>query len=482
MIQTTEDIIQVIERNQEELTSRMLKELITDHRSGDGNRVRGLWERYKLANAEILSRVPAAYEKVDRRIANDFYADVVDTKTGYMGNEVTVSLDRENFKTDGVLNEEEFGDQRKWLRMFQLMNSVEDQNSELVRSSAAMGVTYRLLYVNKEGEVRMKELPPWEVIYIYDQSIDDPHVAIRYYVVEVQAFGDRTKKEELTVVEWYDAKHITYYIDNGKLQFKLDTSKGINGQDIHLFENVPIVPFPNNKEMTGEPEKVLTLIDAYDAILSSTASEIEQLRLAYMFIKGAGMKVDKEFVRLLEQTGVLPLEETGDAGFINKQLSDVPIQNMLAEIRKNIYQFSKSIDMSKDFGGEMRVIGWQVALLNLENSSKITERKFTKAFYYQYDLLTKYWKTYKGIEIDLYSLDFVFTRNFPRDLKAEAETLNILKNSVSTKTAFELMSFIDDPEEEMARMEQEPDPYRRYLEDGLEPGVPGDPEADREDQ
>ena len=460
MIQTTKDIVEVIEQDKIEITSQMLKHLIQEHREGDGKKRRKLWDRYELEDADIFHREPANYEKVDRKVANDFYADIVDTKTGYMGNEVTVSLNKEEFKTDDILNEEEYDDRRKWLRMFALQNSAEDQNSELVRGAAALGVTYRLLYVDDEANVKMKQLQPWEVIYIYDRSIDDPQVAIRFYTIEVHNFGGRGKDEELTAVEWYDNDNIIYYIDDGKLNFSVDTSRGVGGVEPHLFSRVPIIPFPNNQQLRGEGEKVITLIDAYDAIMSSTTSEIEQLRMAYMFVKSMGLAIDDDFVKALEQTGIFPLDEQGEVGFINKQLADAPVHNLLKEIRRNIYQFAKSIDMSKDFGGEMRVIGWQVALLNLENSSKITERKFTRAFRYQYDLLTDYWRRVKGIDLDPLALEFIFTRNFPRDLKAEAETLSMLLGNISTKTAFELMSFIDDPEEEMAQIENEQGPYR----------------------
>jgi SPP1 family phage portal protein len=192
-----------------------------------------------------------------------------------------------------------------------------------------------------------------------------------------------------------------------------------------------------------------------------------------MYIKDSGLFIDNEFMKNLEQTGIFPLSENGEVGFINKQLADGPVHNLLAEIRRNIYQFSKSIDMSKDFGGDMRVIGWQVALLNLENSCKITERKFKRSLRRQYRIVTDYWREFKGADIDANALTFTFTRNFPRDIKSEAETLQLLLGTVSTKTAFGQMSFIDDAEDEIARIEMERDPFR---------STDGDTGLDREQQ
>ncbi len=347
------------------------------------------------------------------------------------------------------------------MRDFQVKTSSEDENSEMVSLAGATGIGYRLLYnVEKKNEPRTMNLNPWEVIYIFDASLNEAVAAIRFFIIDSIEFGDNTKLKEITVVEWYDKTDVTYYIDDGDMNFHIDTSKGTEGIQTHMFNGVPIIPFPNNGLEFAEPQKVTTLIDGYDLILSATTSEIEQLRLAYMIMKGAGLLIDDPFIKSLEQTGIIPLEADGEAGFINKELAIEGVKIILDEIRKNIYEFAKSIDMSKEFGGEMRVIGWQVALLNLENSSVVTERKFKKALREQYRMLTEYWKKYQGVSIDPMSIEFTFTRNFPRDIQAEAETLNLLLDAVSTETAYSQMSFIDDPEAEIKKKEDEVNPFR----------------------
>jgi len=459
MPQTTEEIIEKIKETDLQVTSLMLSDLIEDHVLGEGRHIKKLWKRYTLEDVPILHHKVANYTKVNEKIANDFYADVVDTKVGYMGNEVTVGVAREAYKVDGVLNETEYQKDRVFLRDWHNRTYSEDKNSEEVRDCGATGQGFRLLYV-PEGlnEVRMMNLPPWEVIYIYDQSLDEAVIALRYWYITSKDTGGSS--ENIAVVEMYDKENIYYYIEDGNGHFHIDISKGISGIQAHLFNGVPIIPFVNNGLKIAEPEKVLTLIDAYDLIMSATTSEIEQLRLAYMFIKGAGSTIDDAFIKTLEQTGIFGLEEGGEVGFISKELAIDGVKIILDEIRKNIYQFSKSIDMSKDFGGDMRVIGWQVTLLNLENSSTITERKFKKSLRQQYILLTDFWREFQRVDIDPYTLEFTFTRNFPRDIQSEAETLNLLLTAVSKKTAYSQMSFIPDPEAEIMAIEEERSPFR----------------------
>jgi SPP1 family phage portal protein len=461
MPQTTEDILRKIKSDDMAVISLLLSDLIEEHIRGEGNDKKKLWDRYTQKDVPIYHHTVANYTKVNEKIANDFYGDIVDTKTGYMGNEVTTGLSREFYTVNENFNEEEYKRDRKFLRDWQMQTESIDQNSEMVNMAAATGLGYRLLYVAEDtNEVKTMNLPPWEVIYIADQSLSEAVVAIRYWTIIDKDTTGTGKK--YTVVEWYDKENIIYYIDDGQLKnFHIDITKGRMGIDEHLFENVPIIPFINNGLKKGQPEKAITLIDAYDLIVSATTSEIEQLRLSYMYAKGMGLNIDNKFIKQLEQTGMIPLSENGEVGFINKELAIEGIQIILDEIRKNIYEFSDSIDMSKDLGGDMRVIGWQVALLPLENSSKVTERKFTIALRQQYKLLTEYWKEFQQTEIDPMALEFTFTRNFPRDLAGEAEILDSLLGNVSTQTAYSQMSFIEDPEAEIKRLQMERDIFRQ---------------------
>jgi SPP1 family phage portal protein len=500
MPQTTDDIVKAIQSDVEGITSKMLADLIETHQMKTGKRQKSLWDRYTLEDVPIYHRKQAKWIKIDRKIADDFYANIVDTKTGYMGNEVVVSLNREEYTTEKDVDgqkekdfkEDEYNKDMEHLRDFQTQTNSLSGNSKMVGTAGAVGVGYRLLYVPKgKNETRTMNLDPWEVIYIFDESLDEAVLAIRYYSVEEKLFNDMKNQWELTditIVEVYDDTYITYYIDDGQHNFRLDNNKGNEeeteegtirtGQQPHLFDGVPIIPFDNNDLQTGEPEKVQSLIDGYDAIMSSTVSEIEQFRLAYMFAKGAGMLVDDKFVKQLEQTGIFPLSEDGEIGFINKELAVEGVKVITEEIRRNIYQFAKSIDMSKDIAGDMRVLGWQIALFPMENSAIVTERLFTKALREEYRMLTTYWKKYNSVEIDPKALEYTFTRNFPQDLAGEAEILDTLLGNVSTHTAYSQMSFIDDPDQEIRKQEAERNAFRDsdkgFIEEGEEnnPGAP----------
>lgn len=450
-----EEIRQAVEIDDASITSAMLRDLIDTHRSGEGKEAKSLSDRYEQRGLPIQTRRSPNPNKVDERVPNDFFAYIVDTKTGYMGNEVTVALNREAYGDESSFTAHESVLSAHLRRTFAV-----DENSEMVKEAAKVGRGYRMLYIPAgRTEVRQRLVPEHEGFIVVDESLDEPVYFVRYWQVADHEYdkGMRTmSKSKRTVVEWYDSRMITYYISDKQGQkYALDVSKGVGGVQEHGFDGVPVIEFPNNAEHQAEAGKVIALIDAYDTVMSATVSEIEQLRLAYLAYKG-GEKVDNELLELLKQTGIMPLSPDGDAYFLKKELAIEGVERMLDKIRDNIILFSGSVSVDMaNFGGDLRVIGWQVALLNLENSSKVTERKFRKALMRQYELITDKWRTWGMADIDPENLTFTFTRNFPKDLAGEATTLLDLLGAVSRKTAYGLMSFIDDPEAEIEAIEAE---------------------------
>jgi SPP1 family phage portal protein len=438
------DIIEQLHVNEAMLTSEMLRDLVEEQRAprGRGRITKQLESRYDQSKVPIKEKRVANPQKVNEKIPNDFFSDIVDTKQGYMGNEVTVELDPQKY-----------GDaENDVVKRFLTLNDSIDQNSEMVKASGIAGRGYRLLYIPEgRNEIRVKQLPASETVVYTDDSLGESIYAMRYWDITDITYGNagHKQRQKRTKVEWYDREIVTIYLDDGRGNYAKI------GEFPHLFSGVPIIEFLNNEEGLGEAEKVLDLIDAYDTVISATTSEIEQLRLAYLALKGHVGKVDDDTLKKLEQTGILPLASDGDAKFVTKDVSVEGIKVLLDEIRTNIYEFSRGIDLSRDYGGDLRVIGWQVALLNLENSCKVTERKFKRALREQYRMITDKWREWGEADVDYLDMHFTFTRNFPKDIGSEAKILLDLLGSVSRKTAYSLVSFIDDPDDEIEAFEAE---------------------------
>jgi SPP1 family phage portal protein len=434
------------------ITSDIIKDLISDHTARHAV-MKSLYERYKatITGVPVFTRTFDDENKVNNKLNNDFFGDIIDTKIGYFaGKPISYSIDRNMYMQDGKnLDETLYLKHTHVISGFNIRCNIEDLDSETAKKAAICGYGSRLLYIDKNAMERVIDIDPWETIFVNDGSISEAQYALRYYTISV--IKDN-KTVERTRVEWYDAQNITFYIMNDKGEYVLDDMESVNPKP-HLFDDVPLLCFPNNEELQGDVEKVLHLIDGYDNTLSDINSELEQFRLAYMVF--VGMELDAETIDAAKRTGAFGLEEGCSAAFLTKTLNDVIIENHLNRLEENILRFAKSVNFGDEsFGGTITGIAMKFKLFGLESKCITAERKFTASLRNQYRILTTAWQK-KGIAIDYTNIFFTFKRNFPLNLLDEADTTTKLKGQISERTRLSLLSFVDDVEYEMQLIEQE---------------------------
>lgn len=158
-----------------------------------------------------------------------------------------------------------------------------------------------------------------------------------------------------------------------------------------MFDYCPLYGLPNNEELKGDAEKVLSLINAYDRTLSDASNEIEQYRLAYLILKGMG--ADEETLQMLKKTGVFNLyDEKEDVKYLTKDINDTMIENHLNRLEENILRFAKSVNFSDEqFAGNISGVAMKFKLMALENKCITMERKMTAALRYQFKVLCSAW-------------------------------------------------------------------------------------------
>lgn len=429
-----------------DLVSRIIEAHKKDH-----DRMLVLYERY-MADASgvpILQRNPIEFEdfetgairridnKVNNRLNNSFDSDIVDTKVGYLfGHPITYETDKNSTL-------------KKLIEEFNLRNNIEDKDSEWGKKAAICGYGARLAYVDPEGKERVLNINPWEVVILSESDITEPSYALRYYKVIDFQNGNRT---ELHKAEFYDEKNVYFFIANDGANYSLVDQRP------HLFDFCPLYGLPNNEELKGDAEKVLSLIDAYDRTLSDASNEIEQYRLAYLILKGAG--ADEETLENLKKTGIFELfDEKEDVKYLTKDINDTMIENHLDRLEENILRFAKSVNFQDEkFAGNISGVAMKFKLMALENKCITMERKMTAALRYQFKVLCSAWakRGLAGAD-DYLNVWFGFKRNLPANILEEAQTTAALKGFVSEKTRLSLLSFVDDPEYEMEEIQNEAD-------------------------
>ena len=143
----------------EELTDKVLKQIIEDHRMSELPRLQKL-ENYYNANNEIKNRVMKDVSKPNNKIANAYASYITDTLVGYfIGEPITYT------SNDDVLLQD--------LNMMFEYNDEADENAELAKNASIYGVAYEMLYLSEEDKmIRFKALNPKEVIPVFDKTIE----------------------------------------------------------------------------------------------------------------------------------------------------------------------------------------------------------------------------------------------------------------------------------------------------------------------
>lgn len=437
------------------ISTDLISKIIDAHKS-DHTRMKNLYERYKVevGAVPILSRTPIEYEdfetgtikridnKVNNRLNNSFDSDIVDTKVGYLfGHPITYEFDdkREPGTTSPI---------KQQIDDFNLRNNVADEDSEWGKMATICGYGARLAYVDKEGDERIINIDPWEVVFFSDGNIHEPEYALRYY----ETYDNQLK------AEFYDGLFTHYFSTKDNAKFEFDDKQ------LHMFEGCPLFGLANNKELKGDTEKVLTLIDAYDRTLSDASNEIEQYRLAYLILKGMG--ADDETLDRMKRTGIMELfDEKDEVGYLTKDINDDLIEHHLDRLEENILRFAKSVNFTDEkFAGDLSGVAMKFKVMALENKCITMERKMTAALRYQYKLLFSAWdKRNKASQDDYLKMWFGFKRNLPVNILEEAQTTLSLKGSVSEETRLSLLSFVDDVQYEISKMEEERQKMDEYL-------------------
>lgn len=428
-----------------EIDTKMIKMLVDDFSPVAGSK-KALYDRYTINKVPILDRPIIDGTKVNNKLNNDFAGEIVDQKVGYvLGSAIKYSLDKNAY---GETAEELFKEHQGKVNRFIVGNTMNDKDIELGKLISICGVAGREIYIDKDGEEKIANLPAWEMIYLTDADGQTLYALRLHY--ELRSVGEDLV--ETLCVDFYDNTKITFFVEHESDQgiaFKLDEEAEINPLS-HVFGFTPIVKVVNNEEEMGDFERVLNLIDGYDRTMSDVNSEIEQFRMAYMYFKG--VKVTTETIEKAKTAGGFEIPADGDIGFITKQMSDGYVENHLKHLEENINRFAKHVNMSDpNFGGGDSSLANKYKLSAMEMKAMMLEVKMKSALLKQFKILTSAWNK-KGIEIDYLNVFFSFNRNLPVNVIEEADENVKLKGLVSERTRLARLSFVDDVDYELEQM------------------------------
>lgn len=323
-------------------------------------------------------------------------------------------------------------------------NNEGKENLTLAKTCSIKGEAYELLWVDDKANVRFKAIEPDNAFLIYDMSIEDRvKFGIRYYASQVDG-------KTSTYAYLYDDKAVYLYTDEASSGvFRLEEVRP------HPFGAVPLIHFKNNKELQGDFEQVITLIDAYNREQSNTLNDMDQFSNAYLALVNYGA-TDEEDVKKMNKQRILLLDSDGDAKWVVKDVNDSWVENFKLRVNKDIHKFSFTPDFADEsFGTNLPGVSLRLKLLTAEELRNTKEMYFRESLSKRMDLIASYLNIINNAEIIRNQIQMQFSDSLPQNILELTQIVQNLSQDVSTETRLSLLPFISDPADEMAKKEKE---------------------------
>ena len=391
-------------------------------------------QAYYEGQHDILTRTMADTTKPNNKLVNNLAAYITDTISGYfMGKPIAYSTKEDAYfeTVNDILD----------------YNDEQDHNAELAKSQSIKGCGYELLYMDEDAKVRFAELPRENVIYVEtDDVATEPVIAVRIYEIDQILGGKKLFYEVYT-----DEEIVTYetVIDEEQKKSLVEIDRLQ-----HYFGGVPVVAYPNNKELMGDFEGVISLIDAYNRTQSDTANDFEYFTDAYLML--TGVEFDAKDIKLMKENRTISLpDKECDAGWLIKTINDVAIENYKDRLRKDIHALSKTPNLTdENFSGDLSGVAISYKIWGLEQIASMKERKFKRALQRRLELITNILNK-EGNNWDWRDIDITFSRNMPQNLVEIVDAVSKLKGIVSDLTLLAQLPFVTDPQEELDRITEQ---------------------------
>jgi len=367
--------------------------------------------------------------------------DIADISSGYfMGDPITYDNTSEN-ETDTEPLLLAFDDA-----------GVDDTDSDNALDMAIYGVAYEYIYA-KEGETVLatKTLEPENTFIVYDDTIEQkPLFAVYYYL----------RKDDITEESVYIATVLT---ENLKYVLNIETKNTISEVDEtpeeHYMGAIPIICFQNNRYCIGDFEQQISLIDAYNTLMSDRINDKEQFIDALLILYGSQLGDDEKetskAAKALRREKLIEMPLDAKAEYLVSSLDESGAEVLRKAIKEDIYTFSHVPNLTdENFIGNSSGVAMEYKLLGLEMITRIKTRWYKKGLRKRIELFCNYMGL-KNLQTEAKSIIPVFSRALPKNLSEIAQVVANLKGTVSQKTLLMQIPFVEDPDDEIGNVAAE---------------------------
>lgn len=390
-----------------------------------------LFEYYEGKHS-ILDRTFADSTKPNNRVVSPFAHNITDFATGYfMGN--PIKYDEVIPAVDEIVK----------------YNDDPSVNADIAKNCSICGYGYELMYVDKYGELRYVSIDPTTAFMVYDNTIDtEPLAFIRNYE-QYDVIRDRP----IAFAEIYDKLTFRKYS-------KISGVWELIEERANNLVEVPATEYLNNPEGIGDFETCISLIDAYDTMISNSVNDSTEFSDAYLVLKGAAIdnEADDEGITdvdRMKKNRVICIDNDADAAWLTKDINSSFSENMKTRLSDSIHKFSNVPDMTDaSFAANASGVAMKYKLLGLEDITAKKESEFRKGLVRRLEIMAAYLSLI-GLAFDWRNAVCVFTRNLPINVEESANAIVKIGHLLSRETQLSMLPLDIDVEAEMEKVKNE---------------------------
>ena len=310
---------------------------------------------------------------------------------------------------------------------------------DIGRDMSICGVGFALVWAERSG-VRVCRCDPCDCFAIRSSEAGSPLLAM------VRLFAGRAG--ELRGVLYTPELLVSFVWSGGSVT--------LGTAEKNLLHTIPLLPFYNNCQGTGDFEMVTGLVDAYNLLLSGAMDDMQSVANAFLALYGIQGTTQKD-IEQANRTRILALSEGGRAEFVVKNLNHEALGQLETNLRRSILQLSMTPDLCDEhFAGNSSGVALQYKLWGIEQVRAAKERTFTDGMGTLFAALTA-GERLLGCGVDLRGGEMTFYKNLPQDYAALVSTLLSLSPLLSKRTILENLPWVADVQEELKRKAEETD-------------------------
>ena len=426
------------------LKSDVLLSIVNDARSiADSNRRKSLYGRFLTTNEYVPIKTRQLTKIVDgntvinndpslinKKINLPLDNIIISTAVGYLlGEAVTTNVEESFYDDDKVFNTAS-----DLVRNYIIRSSWDDVNSTMATYANTCGYGVKILS-NMGERIYSTAVNPWQVIFF--GSYTEPEAAVRIFMIQ-KLIND--KIEDVKIMEYYDDVSITYYeiSEGGDVKWTNQLS--------HSFGFCPCIGFPINSQIMGRAEKVLTMIDSLDELVSDFSSEITASRYAQMLVSGYDEPEDSNDASRQKaaflNNRLLLANADSKVQWISRDIDATIFKEMYDKLETNIYSLSATPNMTDENFNTSSGVALSYKMQAFSQDMATQQRKFIRGFRREFEMIANFYNEL-GYFIDPLSVSFKFNLKEPKNIKEQSEIFGNYYGKIPIREALKVAGFTD---------------------------------------